>query len=166
MHNPVVRDQFITVQLVVRLKKIDLVAKQKEKIQNTWFGFKNKSDGLSADSKSQAKSAIDIAIEEEESKSKGKIEDDKGRNFYRFRYETCKSRGPSLHRDFKDPDGTLDGVGDGKWEEDEDEEEDCCEHQEDSTPCECPSEREYLVITFWCFNEALGLLEVLHEYSV
>lgn len=92
-----------------------------------------------------------------------KVLDDEGKQFYRFKYETCTSNGPGLHKDFKDPDGSLDGVGDGHWDEGDEE---CCKHQEDSKACDCPKEREYLVVTFWQFDDAQGVLEVLHEYSV
>ena len=62
-----------------------------------------------------------------------------------------------------DPSGSLDGVGDGLWKT---EEEETSKLKDDEKPCESSVEREYLIITFWNFDEAQGLLEVKHEYTV
>ena len=61
----------------------------------------------------EAEETKDVAAVKD--KDADKILEDEGKQFYRFHYETCTSKGPSLHKDFKDPLGTLDGVSDGKW---------------------------------------------------
>lgn len=147
----------------MRLKQIHLrTAKKKTDI--SWYNIKKGGSLVgTAPKNDEAEETKDVAAVKD--KDADKILEDEGKQFYRFHYETCTSKGPSLHKDFKDPLGTLDGVSDGKWLEG-DEEEDCCEHQEDSEPCNCPLEREYLVVTFWRFDDAQGLLEVMHEYSI
>jgi len=53
------------------------------------------------------------------------ILEDKGKDFYRFSYETCTSTGPAL-KNCKNSQNTLEGLGDGEWHHDEHEE--VCKH--------------------------------------
>ena len=39
MHNPVTRDQFITVQLVIRLKQIHLKGPKENETKGNWFAM-------------------------------------------------------------------------------------------------------------------------------
>ena len=73
--------------------------------------------------------------EETEEVDDDRVLADKGKQFYRFKYETCKSNGPAKPKDFEYDEHPLLGIGDGKWEEHE--EEVCCEHQDEVEPCDC-----------------------------
>ena len=44
-----------------------------------------------------------------------RITNDRGKDSYRYEYETCTSNGPGQGLDFSDPDVKLEGTGDGKW---------------------------------------------------
>ena len=44
-----------------------------------------------------------------------RITQDRGKGFYQYEYETCKSKGPSRNDKFTDPDKQLEGTGDGTW---------------------------------------------------
>ena len=168
VHNPVNRAQFITVQQCKRMKKTDLGYKmgrgghggggppgagegQDPGGEGKRKGNKGKKggDGQAADNAAGAAG-----------ESARKVLNDRGKGIYRFKYETCKSSGPSLYDGFTDPDGQVTGVGDGHW--DTDAVEPPCEHS--ATPnrkCECQENREYLIVAVWKFNETLDSLEIL-----
>ena len=155
IHNPVNRNQVITVQQVARLKSLDL-------------GFKDQTKSQSADAQAQMQNLImDQFLTDQMSKvnvgSDEKVLQDKGKGFFRFKYETCRSSGPQRNKDFTDPENTLDGLGDGQW--DLDSVEDCCKHANTkSESCDCPNSREYLIVTIWTYFR--GALEVEKEFIV
>ena len=94
-----------------------------------------------------------------------RIMQDRGKSFYRYQYETCKSNGPSHNEKFTDTDKELDGTGDGKWITDQIEP--TCEHaNKKGGACSCNQIREYLIVAFWTYDEEEDTIKMHREYVI
>ena len=84
---------------------------------------------------------------------------DRGSDNFKYSYETSKSAGPRYNEEFSDPDGNLDGTGDGTWESS------YVEPKAEISP-EGVVTREYLIVAFWDFNADLDTISMAREYTI
>ena len=99
VHNPLIRNQFISVQQVTRLKQLDL--------GYTDGGPGPDGDGVHGD-KAEKQKAMSFGIEallgNQLGASREMILGDRGKGVYKYEYETCKTSGPTSGPGFTDPD--------------------------------------------------------------
>ena len=92
----------MSVQQIKRLKAVELGLMGGAR--NAAEEAKKATNQLIANMLTGGKKAAEIA---------SSITQDRGKGFYKYEYETCKSNGPSRNDKFTDPDRQLEGTGDG-----------------------------------------------------
>ena len=141
VNNPLNFNEFISVQQVKRLKACEL---------GLMGGTRIAEEAHTATTNFVA----DMLLGQNKANEMVKrITQDHGKSFYRYEYETCKSKGPRHNDKFTDPDGQLEGTADGKWVTEH--ADPVCEHaHKKGGACDCEKVKEYLIVAFWIYNEA------------
>ena len=106
VHNPLVREQFISVQQVIRLKSLDL-----------GYALGQNGEGSKAAAEKRAMGfGLEALLGNQVADINRVVTNDRGKSKYQYQYETCKTSGPKRNEQFTDPENKLEGVGDGTFE--------------------------------------------------
>ena len=147
VHNPLIRNQFISVQQVTRLKQLDLGYPE----GGPHGEINNGGDAAKLEKQKAMSFGIEALLGNQMGGAKEMVLGDRGKGVYKYEYETCKTSGPTSGPGFTDPDKKIQGMGDGAFEQVEVE-----DHKSLGTQGVIGDDselvREYLIIAFWRYD--------------